>query len=91
MKIHGRYVTRGICQRCGEMVESPHIHHKDRDHFNNCIENLEVLCSKCHGKEHSNESDKTAQYNACFEMTKAREGYRITEGFKLLDDRDSGE
>ncbi len=24
------------------------LHHKDGDKFNNCIENLEVLCPNCH-------------------------------------------
>ncbi len=28
------------------------IHHKDHNHFNNDIDNLQLLCKSCHAKEH---------------------------------------
>lgn len=41
------------CNRCGYCKYPIHeVHHKDRDRTNNTIENLEVLCGKCHDEEH---------------------------------------
>ncbi|MGF7145282.1 5-methylcytosine-specific restriction endonuclease McrA [Anaerotaenia torta] len=42
------------CNRCGSK-EKLEVHHKDRDHHNNEIENLEVLCKTCHTKLHYGE------------------------------------
>lgn len=33
-------------------VDVLEIHHKDMNHFNNALENLEILCANCHTKEH---------------------------------------
>ena len=43
------------CERCG-FDKSPNIlgvHHKDRNHNNNELSNLEVLCPNCHSEEHN--------------------------------------
>jgi DNA-directed RNA polymerase subunit M/transcription elongation factor TFIIS len=42
------------CERCGwkEVPEILRVHHLDRDRSNNALENLEILCSICHDKEH---------------------------------------
>ena len=43
------------CMTCGKVDEREkyiHVHHKDHNRNNNCIENLEVLCAKCHSAEH---------------------------------------
>lgn len=44
-----------ICERCNYTdpfkVELPR-HHIDRDRSNNTVENLEVLCQRCHRLEH---------------------------------------
>jgi len=40
------------CSKCGSS-EHVEVHHVDKDRGNNEIENLEVLCRKCHHKEHS--------------------------------------
>lgn len=40
-----------ICAHCGEM-DRIHVHHIDVNPFNNTFENLLLLCSTCHGKEH---------------------------------------
>jgi 5-methylcytosine-specific restriction endonuclease McrA len=39
------------CQDCGR-TDRLHIHHKDGDVTNNSPENLETLCTFCHGKHH---------------------------------------
>lgn len=40
-----------ICVDCGR-TDKIHIHHKDKNHENNIIENLEFVCPKCHHKRH---------------------------------------
>jgi len=40
-----------ICILC-HVTEKLIVHHKDKNVFNNNIENLIILCSSCHGKEH---------------------------------------
>jgi 5-methylcytosine-specific restriction endonuclease McrA len=45
------------CSRCGvDLLEAGHymwvIHHRDHNHFNNNENNLELLCKRCHQKEH---------------------------------------
>lgn len=46
------------CNRCFDESFMPlNRHHKDRNRSNNSIENLEVLCPKCHAKEHINERE----------------------------------
>jgi 5-methylcytosine-specific restriction endonuclease McrA len=41
------------CERCGyNKKEILNVHHKDRNHGNNAIENLELLCLNCHAEEH---------------------------------------
>lgn len=42
------------CMRCGysKIVEVLEVHHRDRDHSNSAIENLEVLCPTCHCEQH---------------------------------------
>jgi hypothetical protein len=41
-----------ICERCGSRKYML-IHHKDENRYNNDIENLEVLCKRCHQIEHN--------------------------------------
>jgi hypothetical protein len=42
-----------VCQRCGySKVEILQVHHKNRDHTNNELENLELICPNCHFEEH---------------------------------------
>lgn len=47
----------GACERCGvSLVDASKSHwaghHKDHDRTNNTIDNLEVLCKRCHQIEH---------------------------------------
>jgi len=40
-----------ICVDCGK-VDKLHIHHKNKDHQDNRVDNLEFVCPKCHHKRH---------------------------------------
>lgn len=43
-----------ICERCqyDKYPEILEVHHRDRNRKNNTIENLEILCPRCHCEEH---------------------------------------
>ena len=64
---HGRYTyetirreikeSRGSCERCDQdLREATHykwvVHHRDHNPYNYSIENLELLCKRCHQIEH---------------------------------------
>ena len=40
------------CEKCGSETNLV-IHHKDRNHNNNNISNLQCLCSSCHTRTHN--------------------------------------
>lgn len=41
------------CERCSyEKYEILHVHHKNRNHNDNRLENLELICPNCHYEEH---------------------------------------
>lgn len=41
------------CEGCRyNKIEILHVHHKDRNHQNNNLENLQLLCPNCHYEEH---------------------------------------
>lgn len=43
----------GRCERCGyDKKEILNVHHKDWNHGNNVMSNLELLCPNCHAEEH---------------------------------------
>ncbi|MDD3531197.1 MAG: HNH endonuclease [Candidatus Pacebacteria bacterium] len=46
--------TKGArCERCGyDKKEIINVHHKDWNHGNNNLDNLELLCPNCHAEEH---------------------------------------
>lgn len=58
---HGRYAIRRIifeeigkkyiCELCGS-TQQIEIHHKDKNQYNNKIENIAILCKSCHSKQH---------------------------------------
>lgn len=46
------------CERCKntEWMGQPiplELHHKDLNHYNNNLDNLQILCSNCHGQVHN--------------------------------------
>lgn len=57
-----RLIEEGIkenkCECCGlsEWMGRPiplELHHKDFDHYNNTLDNLQILCSNCHMQAHN--------------------------------------
>jgi len=42
--------TEGLCPRCGAGLDQTgfHVHHRDGDNSNTRLENIELLCPKCH-------------------------------------------
>ena len=47
------------CERCGntEWLGKPipiELHHKNGDHYDNSLDNLEILCPNCHAQEDNN-------------------------------------
>jgi len=50
-RVESEYGT--ACVRCGYNKTSIlQIHHRDKDHYNNNIKNLELLCPNCHAEIH---------------------------------------
>lgn len=41
-----------VCEFCGA-IENVHTHHKDLNHNNNKLDNLQWLCGSCHSKLHN--------------------------------------
>jgi len=50
-----------ICERCGSNLNIL-VHHKDENRSNNTLDNLEVLCKKCHQNHHCTRDAKTGKY-----------------------------
>lgn len=52
-----------VCNHCGKIVSltTSHVHHKDRNPRNNTLENLEILCVRCHRLEHVIRDTKTGK------------------------------
>jgi hypothetical protein len=49
------------CNRCGSL-EKLVVHHQDEDRTNNVLENLEVLCRKCHQNHHCKRDVSTGKF-----------------------------
>lgn len=54
------------CECCGlsEWMGKPiplELHHKDFDHYNNNLDNLQILCSNCHMQAHNYNNNLSAQ------------------------------
>lgn len=39
------------------------LHHKDRNHYNNSLENLEILCPNCHSIQEGNSGANSGKYS----------------------------
>lgn len=85
------------CERCGLTTWNNQpipleLHHKDGDHYNNNLDNLEILCPNCHSQENNNSGAGT-NYNKQKEQKeeKPRVKYYCTEcGVELTAERKTG-
>lgn len=51
LRPYRRLVEKDKCQECGATANLV-VHHRDLDHYNDVIENLQVLCNGCHSSLH---------------------------------------
>ena len=65
-----------ICVDCGA-VEKLHIHHKNKNHRDNRIENLEFVCPKCHKKRHPQPCTEEQKIKLSESVKKARAEGRL--------------
>lgn len=58
-------VLRGnTCEQCGyNKTEILQVHHKDRNHGNNNLDNLKLICPNCHYEEHYLKKSWLKDYN----------------------------
>ena len=72
------------CDICGDIDDKENliVHHKDRNQYNNEINNLQILCNKCHSKQHKKENAESRK-NA-FKSAKISRAWRdIIDGLGL--------
>lgn len=50
-RIYREMIEIGECNRCGAK-DNLVVHHKNNDHLDNHLDNLEVLCRSCHHSHH---------------------------------------
>ena len=56
-------IKKDYCRQCGS-TKHLCVHHIDENRCNNCLENLTILCKKCHQKLHTKRDQITGQYMA---------------------------
>lgn len=61
-------LKQDCCEKCGVSewmgVKLPlELHHKDGNHFNNQLENLEILCPNCHSIQEGNSGANIGKYS----------------------------
>lgn len=70
-KLKGKLIRDGLkqycCEKCGISewlgVKLPlELHHKDGNHYNNTLENLEILCPNCHSIQEGNSGANVGKY-----------------------------
>lgn len=48
-----RQTEKPVCNKCNyDIKDALEVHHKDTNHNNNSLDNLEILCCNCHALEH---------------------------------------
>lgn len=79
-KRYKKMIKKEKCEECGT-TEKLGIHHKDGNHGNNVVDNLQVLCASCHGNHHwSTDRAKDRQGTHCIRG-------HLLEGHNLIPDR----
>ena len=60
-------IKKAVCERCGASYWNGkklplELHHKDGDHYNNELDNLEILCPNCHAVAGDNAGAANGNY-----------------------------
>ena len=73
----------GTCERCGDITESPHVHHVKGLNYND----YEILCPECHADHHGD--DEIAEYQTrqpcCKKCGKTCDWKELGGKWKLTD------
>jgi len=69
------------CNRCGS-DQKLEVHHRDRRPSNDSIQNLEILCERCHSKEHA-KADTAKQTSVSLFKSDKQDVERVRSHFKL--------
>jgi 5-methylcytosine-specific restriction endonuclease McrA len=69
------------CEKCGNthwlgIQLTLELHHKNGDHFDNELDNLEILCPNCHSIETTSAASYADQYKRRAEKARSREQYK---------------
>lgn len=84
------------CERCGLTtwlsVDIPlELHHKDGNHYNNELDNLELLCPNCHALEPNNSGKGVKKQNYCIDcgtlISKTATRCHICEGKRRVTNK----
>ena len=59
--------TKGLCEVCQKPAIT--IHHQDENKENHTLENLIILCQKCHALVHTGRKNKTSKFTRLYGMT----------------------
>lgn len=83
------------CSECGYLPDDEerrnHVHHINRNHFDNRRENLQTLCTTCHGKTRRGVKRKDENFLNVVELMKKvdKEAYDlievVTEKYRMLE------
>jgi hypothetical protein len=66
-KLEKLKTMKGMCEACGKTGDR--IHHIDENKKNHNLDNLVLLCNKCHNILHSNRKNKTSKFVREYGMT----------------------
>ena len=70
--------TKGKCEICKK--QGYEIHHKDRTRDNHLLENLILLCKRCHCLLHTGRKNKTSKFKRIYGMTALEIAYKCKCG-----------
>lgn len=75
----------GICEDCKQKYRLD-VHHKDRNHSNNDPKNIQMLCRRCHGRQHGYEKSEglIGAADLTYEIGNHKTTARLNAGFEMM-------